>query len=260
MIDAHIHLDKYKNDEIQQVMDDSPKIDRLISVSYDLESCKRNLKLAQNYHKVKAAFGYHPEQSLPSEKYAIELLKWMNNHIDDMIAIGEVGLPYYLKETNNVSAKQFEAYLNLLENFVQKSGEWGKPIVLHAVHSDAPYVCELLETYSIKKAHFHWFKGDMKTIMRMKENGYYISVTPDIVYKEKIKQLVEAYPLEQIMIETDGPWPFEGPFAGKMTHPNMMSESIREISKIKKLSLEEVSDRLWQNTISFYDLEEGIKK
>ena len=95
--------------------------------------------------------------------------------------------------------------------------------------------------------------------MRMIENGYYISVTPDIVYKEKIKQLVEAYPLEQTMIETDGPWPFEGPFTGKMTHPNMMTESIREISKIKKLSFGEVSDRLWRNTISFYDLEENIK-
>lgn len=70
---------------------------------------------------------------------------------------------------------------------------------------------------------------------------------------------MKAYPLEQTMIETYDPWPFEGLFIGKMTHTIIMNESIREISKIKKLSFGEVSDRLWRNTISFYDLEEKIK-
>jgi TatD DNase family protein len=42
----------------------------------------------------------------------------------------------------------------------------------------------------------------------MKENGYFISVTPDVVYDEEIQLLVQRYPLEQMMIETDGPWPF----------------------------------------------------
>lgn len=255
MIDAHIHLDQYKDDEMKHIMNSSPLIDRMISVSTDLDSCIRNLELSRKYQKVKAAFGFHPEQSLASKEYISELLKWIDQHRGDMIAIGEVGLPYYLRQQNKVSDVQYEQYHNILEKFVQSAVVWDKPIVLHAVHEDAPIVCDLLEKYSIKKAHFHWFKGDQKTIMRMIENGYFISVTPDIVYKEKIRNIVHMYPLEQIMIETDGPWPFEGPFTGKMTHPNMMIETIREISKIKKLSLEEVSDTLWRNTVSFYELE-----
>ncbi|WP_354669960.1 TatD family hydrolase [Paenibacillus sp. BSR1-1] len=255
MIDAHIHLDHYNDGEIKQIMNDSLLIDKVITVSCNLESCKRNLKLARKYQKVKAAFGYHPEQALPSENQVLELLNWMNDHQNEMAAIGEVGLPYYLRQQNQVSESQHEQYLNILEIFIQKAAVWGKPIVLHAIYDDAPIVCDLLEKYSIKKAHFHWFKGDPKTITRMIENGYFISVTPEIVYKEKIRNIVHMYPLEQMMIETDGPWPFEGPFSGKMTHPNMMSESIKEISNIKKLSLEEVSDTLWRNTISFYELE-----
>ncbi|MEH7336338.1 TatD family hydrolase [Neobacillus drentensis] len=255
MIDAHIHLDHYKDDEIKQIMKDSPLIDRLITVSFNLESCKKNLELTRKFQKVKAAFGFHPEQALPSENQVLELLNWMNDHQNEMAAIGEVGLPYYLRQQNQVSKSQHEQYLNILEIFIQKAAEWGKPIVLHAIYEDAPIVCDLLEKYSIKKAHFHWFKGDQKTILRIIGNGHFISVTPDIVYKEKIRNIVHMYPLGQMMIETDGPWPFEGPFSGKMTHPNMMSESIREISKIKKLSLEEVSDTLWRNSKSFYELE-----
>jgi TatD DNase family protein len=252
IIDAHIHLDHYMDDEIRKLMDDTILVERLISVSFDLESCKRNLELTKKYSKVKAAFGYHPEQSLPTEEMLIELLSWMNNHLNEMIAIGEVGLPYYLRRKQGISTVQYGRYIKVLEHFVQKASIWEKPIVLHAVQDDAPIVCDLLEKYSVKSAHFHWFKGDMKTVQRMTSNGYYISVTPDVVYEEDIQQLVQTYPLEQIMIETDGPWPFEGSFLGQITHPNMMLDSIRTISKIKNLPIEEVSKKLLQNTKSFY--------
>ena len=88
----------------------------------------------------------------------------------------------------------------------------------------------------------------------MKENGYYISITPEVVYKEKIQQIVQHFPKEQLMVESDGPWPFEGPYIGISTTPVMMMESIRTIAKIKKLSLNEVSEKLFQNTLLFYNI------
>ncbi|WHY69717.1 TatD family hydrolase [Neobacillus sp. SuZ13] len=251
MIDAHIHLDHYQDEEIKRIVLDSAHIEALISVSFHLESSKRNLLLSQKYQKVKPAFGYHPEQSLPSENELNGLLNWMDDHCDEMIAVGEVGLPYYLRQEQGIS---IAPYLEVLEVFIRKAKIWDKPIVLHAVYDDAPLVCDLLEKYSVSKAHFHWFKGDQKTIDRMIRNGYHISITPDVVYEQEIQQLVSIYPLELIMVETDGPWPFEGPFAGKMTHPNMMEESIRKIALLKKLSAEEVSDVFHQNTKRFYQL------
>ena len=132
------------------------------------------------------------------------------------------------------------------------SVELDKPIVLHAVYEDAEIVCDLLEQYGVKNAHFHWFKGDERIVRRMMNNGYFISITPDVLYEEEIQQLVLQYPLEQIMIETDGPWPFEGPFSGQMTHPRMMRESIKKIAEIKQISINEVEDTLYENTKKFY--------
>lgn len=255
LIDSHIHLDKYKGDDFTQILESSCIIDSLISVSVDLESCKRNLELARIYPKVEAAFGYHPEQKLPADEEKNELFSWMGRYKDEMIAIGEVGLPQYLTREQKITISQYQQYVELLKAFVEKASQWVKPIILHAVYEDAPVACDLLEKFSIQRAHFHWFKGDKKTVDRMKENGYYISITPEVVYKDKIQQLVQTYPLELMMIETDGPWPFEGPFLGKFTHPIMMLESIQKIAKIKKLSSEEVADRLYQNTLSFYKLQ-----
>jgi TatD DNase family protein len=254
LIDAHIHLDHYKDEEIKRIMEGSTDIEALISVSFHLESCKKNLQLSQTNHKVKPAFGYHPEQPLPTEKQQRELYHWMAENRSKMIAIGEVGLPFYLRQEQNVSTSEYQQYMELLENFIRLSKKWELPIVLHAVYDDAPMVCDLLEKYSVYNAHFHWFKGDSKTIERMCENGYLISITPDVLYEQEIQQLVQMYPIERLMVETDGPWPFEGPFEGKMTHPNMMIESIRMIGKLKHLSAAIVAERILQNTKEFYQI------
>jgi TatD DNase family protein len=256
MIDAHIHLDHYQDEEIELMLANSANIDYLLSVSFDLESCKRNLQLSKTYQKIKPAFGYHPEQPLPTTEYLGKLLDWMDEHQNEMVAIGEVGLPYYLRSEQKVSFEQNSQYIGLLETFIQLAKVWEKPIVLHAVYDDAPVVCDLLEKYSVKKAHFHWFKGDKKTITRMIAHGYYISITPDVLYEEEIQQLVHIYPLEQMMVETDGPWPFKGPFLGKMTHPNMMMESICMIAKIKNIPKEKVFKIILQNTKGFYQIVE----
>jgi len=252
MIDAHIHLDQYDDAEVNEIMAEDNPIDAFISVATNLKSCKRTLMLAGKFSKVKPAFGFHPEQDLPGSQQLAELVRWMKLHTQEMFAIGEVGLPYYLRQSHKVTVKQYEQYIEMLEIFIRLAKEWDKPIVLHAVDDDAPIACNLLEKYSIQKAHFHWFKGDQQTIGRMAANGYHISITPDVLYEEEIQQLVQHYPLEQMMVETDGPWPYEGPFKGKMTHPNMMRHSIRKIAEIKNFTEKEVSDRLLLNTTSFY--------
>jgi TatD DNase family protein len=254
MIDAHIHLDRYQDQEIKQIIEESAYIDSLLSVSFHLESCKRNLLLSKMYSKVRPAFGFHPEQPLPNEKEMDDLFAWIGKHSDEMKAVGEVGLPYYLRKENKISPKQYDQYVKLLEDFIYLTKEYQKPIVLHAVYDDAPIVCDLLEKHSITKAHFHWFKGNQKTVLRMIQNGYFISITPDVIYEEEIQELATIYPLEYLMIETDGPWPFEGPFQGRMTHPCMMKDTISMIAKINKLTFHDTAETIYQNTKRFYDL------
>ncbi|CAM4076056.1 TatD family hydrolase [Lederbergia lenta] len=253
MIDSHIHLDHYSDEEIELILTslDEGYCEKLISVSYDLKSCKRNLKLANKHVEVMSAFGFHPEQELPSEHTIKELFSWMEKNKDRMVAIGEVGLPYYFR-TENKSTIKHEAYIELLDAFLKLASQWDKPVILHAVYDDAPIVCDLLEKHYIQNAHFHWFKGDNVTIERMIRNGYYISITPDVLYEQEIQELVKKYPLEQLMVETDGPWPFEGIFTGKMTEPKMIHESISVIAELKKEEITKIYKTIYGNTKNFY--------
>lgn len=254
IIDAHIHLDQYDIAGQRAIIDDlespSSTLSGLISVSMDLTSSVNNLKLAESHSGISPAFGYHPEQEPPSDVVLQELLSFMHIHKDQMVAIGEVGLPYYLKKKN--PNLRIEPYEEALEAFIHQANIWNKPIVLHAVYEDAETVCELLEKHSVDKAHFHWFKGASSTIERMMRNGYYVSVTPDCVYEPEIHRLIEQYPIERLLVETDGPWPFSGPFEHSMTHPTMIHHSIAKIASLKKMECRDVYRQVYDNTTRLY--------
>ncbi|RYG72030.1 TatD family deoxyribonuclease [Lentibacillus lipolyticus] len=252
IIDAHIHLDMYTPDDQSAILRElEPSgVEALIAVSNNLASAWKNLQLGRDDSRVKPAIGFHPEQPLPSDEEVADLLALMENHRDEIAAVGEVGMPYYLRREGKAGDRG--AYIDILEVFIRKAMELDLPVALHAIYDDAPIVCDLLEKHSVAKAHFHWFKGDWKTVDRMLGNGYFVSVTPDILYKEKTRELARKYPLGQMMVETDGPWPFDGVFAGKMTHPGMIRRSIAEVAVLRHLPVDDVFERLYDNTRWFY--------
>src|SRR5690625_3984443 len=138
------------------------RIKGLIAVSDNLQSAVKTLSLANKYRQIFPAIGYHPEQKLPLNEELEKIFNFIEKHHEKLVAIGEVGLPYYLRQKDSFIGR--ELYENILEQFVKQAVIYNKPIILHAIYDDAPIVCQLLEKCSIKKAHFHWFKGDQQTI------------------------------------------------------------------------------------------------
>lgn len=255
IIDAHIHLDLYPRTERLKIlaeMDDA-QIEALICVSNDVHSAEKVMELARRDARVKPAIGFHPEQFLPTATELKMVMSQIEQYQHDIIAIGEVGLPYY-KRLNEPDYNR-KSYIELLEQFIEQAVRIDKPIVLHAIYDDAPIVCDLLEKHNLKNAHFHWFKGDQETMTRMIDNGYFISITPDCLYEEEIQTIIKSYPLSQMMVETDGPWPFKGPFSNQKTHPKMMHQSVEKIAELKQLPVKDVYQMVYQNTKTFYRLE-----
>jgi len=252
IIDSHIHLDQYTEEEIANIQTDK-SIAGLIAVSMNKASSIRNRQLRKQFSFVHPAFGFHPEQPLLKEKDFADLLGWIRKHHKDMIAIGEVGLPHYERQKDPQSFP-LEPYLEILEEFILLAKEFNKPIILHCIYEEAPLALNLLERHSYMKAHFHWFKGSETTLERLKTNGCHISFTPDIVYEQDIQRIAQQYPLQKIMAETDGPWPFEGPFQAKKTEPAMIHHTIEKLSTLKEVPAKLVYDQIFANTKAFYSL------
>ncbi|MFD1952727.1 TatD family hydrolase [Paenibacillus thailandensis] len=260
-VDAHIHLDRYPPDELTSMLERFEDIGgaAVVAVSMDRLSSVATRRLALQYPgAVVPAYGFHPEQPPPSAEEADALIEWIRQRAaaGERFAIGEVGLPYYTRHESVGAGRPFDEapYLRLLERFIALAAELDKPLVLHAVYEDADKACDILDRYAVRRVHFHWFKGALATIERMIEAGYCISVTPDVRYEPEIRELAGRYPLGLMMSETDGPWPFEGPYAGRDTEPAMVLDVVREIARIKKLPFEQVTRQLYDNAAAFYGL------
>lgn len=261
VIDAHIHLDLYEPTELHPMLEEAFRsgVEAVVAVSMHLASCQANEELVLRYPgRVHPAYGFHPEQELPGEDERARLLNWIRvrHERGEAFAIGEVGLPYYMRTEREAAGESFDEspYLEWLETFVKLAAELDRPIVLHAVYEDADKACDLLQRHGVRRAHFHWFKGSAETIDRMVASGYYVSITPDVAYESEIIELVERYPLGQLMAETDGPWPFEGPYSGRKTIPEMARYAAADIARIKGMAAEEAGAILLRNTKTFYGI------
>lgn len=246
MYDSHIHLAQYRDVEIMNILS---QVEGVIAVATDSASSQRLLDLKKNYGIFIAA-GFHPEQTLLSDVQLNELVDWIRDNQSALSAIGEIGLPQYLRREGKVEDEQ--AYIHLLETLIYLASELELPVVLHAVYADAAIALQLLDQYNVQ-GHFHWFKASDDLINEVIKKGHFISVTPDILWNPKTRRIAELVPLEQLMIETDGPWPHTG--FDKCDIRSQLSAIIDEVAVIKQMTHNKVMEQIRYNTRSFYQLE-----
>jgi TatD DNase family protein len=86
------------------------------------------------------------------------------------------------------------------------------------------------------------------------EAGYFVSVTPEVVYRERDRQMIEAVPLDSLVVESDGPWAYQGEFEGLPSGPWLVSRVAEEVAKLKRLPADDVMFRLSENTCRLFDL------
>ncbi|WGE91654.1 TatD family hydrolase [Actinobacillus genomosp. 1] len=206
MFDSHIHLDQLDVSQIERIVSD-PLLQGVLAVSTDLASAETLLAFKQKFPKIQIAAGFYPEQVLIEDKQQQALLDWIVKNRANLTAIGEVGLPHYLKRQN--PKLDYRSYLALLEQFVALSKRLNLPLNLHIVHDDVAIMLDLLEKYQVQHAHFHWFKTDDDSLERFLRTPYFASVTPDILWNPKTQKIAKNLPLDRLLIETDSPWQHE---------------------------------------------------
>ncbi|QLB15143.1 deoxyribonuclease [Mannheimia granulomatis] len=242
LYDSHIHLDQFSDDEIRSILQ-TPQLDSLLAVATDLASCKRLLTLKEQFPKLHIAAGFHPEQPLPSETEQAELFYWIAKNHTKLTALGEVGLPHYLKREN--PKLDYTPYITLLEHFILFSKRYNLPINLHIVYEDTDIALELLSKHNINKAQFHWFKASDEMLEKLLNTPYFVSLTPDILHNPKTQRVAEYFPLERLLIETDAPWQYKG--FNRVDIVEQLLAVVKKIAEIKSMPVEKIETQLYNN-------------
>ncbi len=215
-----------------------------MGAAVNYESSKKLLELKKIYPDLRIALGIHPEYpEIFSDYQAVEKLI-QDNH-SELSAVGEIGLPYFSLQDIAESEKSvlMTTATCLLEKFIVLGKRYNLPLILHAVFDTAPLALDLLEKHGIKKALFHWFEGDIKSLHRLIRNGYLVSVSPDVMYNQKYSEFVDNIPTECICLESDGPWEYEG----RKGTPEMVEETAEYLGSRRGISKDKIYKISYEN-------------
>jgi TatD DNase family protein len=255
MIDTHIHLDA------DQYADPSAAIKRareagvraVIVPGVSPGSNDNVLALARRFEGfVHAALGFHPEHDELTGDDLETTAAAIRRERDRIVAVGEVGMPWYgdgARDPDRVTCAK-----RTLETMAALARELDLALILHAPHQSAVEALAITRSAGVKRAVFHWHKSDEATTRAILDAGYFVSLTPEVVYRARDRDLARFVALSSVLVETDGPWKYGGSFEGQSTGPWMIRDTIAAIAEIKNISFKIAADSITQNAIALFGI------
>ena len=257
IVDSHCHLEDSVFGDARSVVTRASEHDvwGIVAVGCDPASNARTLEIsAANGKMVWPAFGFHPEWRHLTHEDLDRVETQVAEHHARLVALGEVGLPWYSLDGAGDPVSAMRSGRDRLGRLLDLAGRFDLPVVIHAPHAAAAEALEMLRARGAERAVFHWHKAPPDVTRAIVDAGYFISVTPEVVYRERDRGLVEAVPLESLLVESDAPWSYRGEFEGLPSGPWLCARVAEEVAKIKRLPAEDTMYQLSVNTCRLFDL------
>ena len=248
-IDVHAHLYEPYFEDIDEVIKraEEAQVTTIIINGLNKTTNRRVLELAKKHKIVKAALGIYPTEAVPKDQLKHEIpqdsfnineeLKFIEKNKDNIIALGEVGL-------DNKEITKKETQTEVFTRIIKLGKKLNKPLIIHSRKAEEELI-NLLEQEKAKKVIMHCFSGKKKLVQRVADNGWSCSIPTCVTRSEQFQNIINTLPIKQLFAETDAP--YLSPFKDTRNEPAYIVESYKMIAKIKKLTLEETKNLIFQN-------------
>ena len=257
IVDSHCHLHDAAFADTRAMLSRAMASDvwGVVAVGCDPATNARTLAAADGHRKsIWAALGFHPEWEALTEADLEHVEAQIAQHHGRIVAVGEIGLPWYNLTAAADAAGRMAQGRARLGRLLRLATRFDLPVVLHAPHGAAADAVEELRRAKVERAVFHWHKAPMDVTRAIVDAGHFVSVTPEVVYRERDRELVEAVPLDSLLVESDGPWQYGGEFESERSGPWVAARVAEEVAKIKRLPVDETMYRLSVNVCRLFDL------
>lgn len=249
IFDTHAHYDdKAFDGDREDVIDMLFKngVCGVVNQGTDIKTSEFSINLARRYDGFYAAVGLHPEcldeNSINDLCKIRELAK-----SEKVVAIGEIGLDYYYDIPRDLQKTVFAKQLEL-------AAELDLPVNIHdrEAHGDT---LEMLKKYK-PKGILHCFSGSVEMAKEIVKLGMYIGIGGVVTFKNarKTVEVIEAIPLERLVLETDCPYLSPVPFRGKRSDSSMIKYTAQRIAEIRNTTAEEILAVTRRNAADVYKI------
>jgi TatD DNase family protein len=257
IIDSHCHLHDAAFSDLRETLATALAHDvwGVVAVGCDPETNARTLAAATTAPKaVWACLGFHPDWPRLGDLELEQVEQQLAESHHQVVGLGEVGLPWYSLTDAPDPVSLMARGRDRLHRLLRLAARYDLAVALHAPHDAAAGALEALRAHGVERAVFHWHKAPAGVTRAIVDAGYFVSVSPEVVYRERDRELVEQVPLESLLVESDAPWRYRGEFEGLASGPWFAARVAEEIAKIKRLPVDDVMFQLSTNTCRLFDL------
>ena len=250
LVDTHSHLEEIEDVERAVSEARSAGILAIVAVGSDYESNQRVLSLARAFKElVYPALGFHPWRLKDAD---IERnLEFVEAHVPEAIAIGEVGLDYD-KRVRQRAEKGWQK--DVFQRMLRIGKNHGKPVLVHSRYAwrDA---LDIINQVGLDRVVFHWYTGTSSVLRDIVSQGYFISATPAVEYHEEHRRAVKEIPLDRLLLETDSPVVYRrGTEFEYESRPVHLLRSLSGVSALKGRDESQIAEITTANALKFFGL------
>ena len=250
LFDTHAHMDDRRFDEdrdivLQGLQDKGVAL--VMNPGCSLESSRNAIALAEKYDFVYAAVGSHPDVADEVSEAVLEEYRKLCKRYSKVKAIGEIGIDYHYEDIpRELQLKAFRMQMELAR-------EVGLPAIVHEreAHEDGMAV---VREFPDVTGVFHCYSGSAEMAKVLVDKGWYIGFTGVLTFKNARKaiEVVQAIPLERIVLETDCPYMAPEPFRGKRNDPGYLFRMAEKLAEVKGMSVEQIHEITTENGKRLY--------
>ena len=253
MIDTHCHIDfeDFDDDREDVIKRAKDKLDHVIVSGYSNDSNMKVLQLSKDYDDfIYPTFGFHPVSSQNATEEEIKTAhENVVKHLDEIVAVGEVGMDYFYVTDKALRERQQEIFTG----FLNLANEYGKPIVMHVRDCEKKAVNIIADYDNIPYFVFHCYGGSLKTAKRIKNMGNsYMSFSTMLCYSQKHQDLIKKIDLDYILTETDSP--YLAMTKEDRNEPANVVNAVYKIAELKNMDVETVDEVTTNNARKIFKI------
>ena len=250
LVDSHCHLNfpelARDLDEVLARMS-AAGVTHALCVCVNLRDFQAVLDIAARYPNIYASVGVHPDEPPGNEPDTDELIELARH--PRVVAIGETGLDYY-RQTGDIEWQRAR-----FRTHIRAARACCKPLIIHT-RAAAEDTLAIMQEEGAAAAGgvMHCFTESLAVAQRAMELDFQISISGIVTFKNAValRGVVEAVPLERLLIETDSPYLAPVPLRGRSNEPAYVRYVADEIARIKRVPFATVAQTTSANFFSLF--------
>ena len=254
LVDTHTHLNdkKFAGQEaavIERARENG--VTRLINMGDTLASSEKAVTLAAAYEGVYAGVGIHPEEAFPMTSREDDILAaWTEQ--PRVVAIGEIGLDYYWEKDAGKRQLQQQVFIRQLD----LARQLHLPVCVHDREAHGDTLAILKKEGRGIRGVMHCFSGSWEMAQELLKMGWYIGVDGPLTFQNaaRLPEIVQKFPLEHLLVETDAPYMAPVPMRGRQNEPAYVRYVAEKVAEIKGISVDMVAKQTSRNAEELYGL------